>query len=320
MAFKLFSFDRNRNVLVVIKKEPIMAKKLVICAHGVGNHSENFHESWAEVLNANHHSDKFVVKGLFWDDLQDQLYDKFYDIDEEIRAVIEETFLKTAYKYLDNQFYKSILDFIKENIFDSVSYLFFKEFHDAILWPKCIIRLMEIIKKYKSYQLVLIGHALGSMLLTHITWFIRQTTGVLNYYDFFLIGSPIGFRSPLKAIPDFLDLLAKIGNHPSRMDALTAWAQEWWHYKRNRLHIIINELDPIAWDVKIEIGSNKEINIIPVRQGLSDKEIKRIEAANVNTIQLIKFGNKKITDIFSNHNVENYLNSDSFKQAFDAIL
>ena len=104
------------------------------------------------------------------------------------------------------------------------------------------------------------------------------------------------------------------------MDALTIWAQEWWHYKRNRLHIIINELDPIAWDVKMDIGSNKDIDIIPVRQGLSDKEIKRIEAANANTIQKFKFGSKKIEDVFGNHNVENYLNSDPFKQAFDAIL
>lgn len=297
-----------------------MAKKIVICAHGVGRHRDNFHETWAEVLNINHNSDKFVVKGLFWDDLQDQLFDKFYDIEEKIRDVAEETFLKTAYKYLDEPSYKSILDFIQENIFNAVSYLFFKEFRDAILWPKCIIRLMEIIKKYKSYQPVLIGHSLGSILLTHITWFIRQTTGILNYYDFFLIGSPIGFRSPLNAIPDFLELLAKIGNHPSRMDALTIWAQEWWHYKRNRLHIIINELDPIAWNVKMDIGSNKDINIIPVHQGLSDKEIKRIEAVNVNIIKRFKLGSKKIIDIFNNNNVENYLNSDPFKQAFDTIL
>jgi hypothetical protein len=305
---------------VVIKKEAVMAKKIVICAHGVGRHRDNFHETWAEVLNINHNSDKFVVKGLFWDDLQDQLFDKFYDIEEKIRDVAEETFLKTAYKYLDEPSYKSILDFIQENIFNAVSYLFFKEFRDAILWPKCIIRLMEIIKKYKSYQPVLIGHSLGSILLTHITWFIRQTTGILNYYDFFLIGSPIGFRSPLNAIPDFLELLAKIGNHPSRMDALTIWAQEWWHYKRNRLHIIINELDPIAWNVKMDIGSNKDINIIPVHQGLSDKEIKRIEAVNVNIIKRFKLGSKKIIDIFNNNNVENYLNSDPFKQAFDTIL
>ena len=297
-----------------------MAKKLIICTHGVGDHPDNFHEAWAEVLNANHDSDKFIVKGLFWDDLQDQLFDKYYNIREEIRDVAEETFLKTAYEYLDDPDYQSILEFIKENVFDAVSYLFFKEFRDAILWPKCTIRLLEIIKKYKSYKPVLIGHSLGSILLTHITWFIRQTTGVLNFYDCFLIGSPIGFRSPLTAVPDFLDLLANIGNHPSRMDALTIWAQEWWHYKRNRLHIIINELDPIAWDVKMDVGSNKDIDIIPVRQGLSDKEIKRIEAANANTMQKFKSGSKKIEDIFNNHNVENYLNSDPFKQAFDAIL
>ena len=104
------------------------------------------------------------------------------------------------------------------------------------------------------------------------------------------------------------------------MDALTIWAQEWWHYKRNRLHIIINELDPIAWNVKMDIGSNKDINIIPVHQGLSDKEIKRIEAVNVNIIKRFKLGSKKIIDIFNNNNVENYLNSDPFKQAFDTIL
>ena len=104
------------------------------------------------------------------------------------------------------------------------------------------------------------------------------------------------------------------------MEALTIWAQEWWHYKYNRLHIIINELDPIAWDVKMDIGSNKDIDLIPVRQGFSDKEIKRIEAANANTIQKFQFGTKKVADVFGNHNVENYLNSDPFKQAFDAIL
>lgn len=297
-----------------------MAKKLIICAHGVGDHSKDFYKSWAAVLNQNHNPDKFVVDGLFWDDLQDQLFDKFMDIKEEVRNAAEETFLKTAYEYLDDPSYKSILDFIKENVFDVVSYLFFKEFRDAVLWPKCTIRLMEIIQKYKSYQPVLIGHSLGSILLTHITWFIRQTTGVLNFYDFFLIGSPLGLRSPLNAVPDFLDLLAGIGHHPSRMEALTIWAQEWWHYKYNRLHIIINELDPIAWDVKMDIGSNKDIDLIPVRQGFSDKEIKRIEAANANTIQKFQFGTKKVADVFGNHNVENYLNSDPFKQAFDAIL
>ena len=297
-----------------------MPKKLIICTHGVGDHQEDFHEAWAEVLNQNHDSNKFVVEGLFWDDLQDQLFDKFIDIKEEVRDAAEETFLKTAYKYLDDPSNKAILDFIKENVFDVVSYLFFKEFRNATLWPKCIVRLLEITKKYKTYQPILIGHSLGSVMLTHITWFIRHTTGVLNYYDFFLVGSPFGFRSPLNAIPDFMDLLADIGHHPNRLDALNIWAQEWWHYKRNRLHIIINKFDPIAWDVKMDIGTNKDIDIIPVRQGLSDKEIKRIENVNPNTIKRFEFGSKKIEDIFDNHNVENYLNSDSFKQVFDIIL
>lgn len=297
-----------------------MAKRLVVCAHGIGDHKENFHEAWADILNQNHDSDKFVVKGLFWDDLQDQLYDKFIDINNETRELAEQTFLKTAYEYLDNPSYASILNFVKENIFDVVSYLFFKEFRNAVLWPRCIIRLLEITKKYKTRQPVLIGHSLGSIMLAHITWFIRNTTSNLNYHDFFLLGSPIGFRSPLNVIPDFLDLLADIGHHPNRLDALNIWANEWWHYKRNRLHIIINEMDPIAWDVKMDIDTNKDIDIIPVRQGLSPKEIKRIEKANPDTVKRFKSGAKKITDIFSNHNVENYLNSDVFKQAFDTIL
>jgi hypothetical protein len=297
-----------------------MPKKLIICVHGIGDHKADFHKTWAEILNSNHDSAKFKVEGLFWDDLQDQLYDKFIEIDPQIREILEKTFLENAFKYLSDPANSTLLNFIKENVFDALSYLFFSEFRNAILWPKCIIRLNEILLKYKSYQPLFIGHSLGSVLLTHITWFIRQTTGNMNYSGFFLLGSPLGMRSPLAVLPDFLNLLAEIGHHPSRLEALNIWAAEWWHHQKNRLHIIINELDPIAWDAKVDCGSAGEIDIIPVRQGLSEKDLKQIETQNPGAVKRFQSGSKKVQDIIINHNVENYLNSNLFKNSFDTLL
>lgn len=300
-----------------------MAKKLIICAHGVGDHQKDFYTSWEEVLVRNHDADRFKVVGLHWDDIQDELYDKFFDLPEELQALAEDTFLENVYMYLDNPDNEHLVAFLKENAFDAASYLLLKEFRNAILWPKCMVRLLELINAHKTYQPVLIGHSLGSVMLTHTSWFIRQETGSLKYHDFFLIGSPIGLRSPVQLIPDFLNLLADVGNHASRLDALSIWAGEWYHPRRNRLHIIINENDPIAWDVKAAIeveGVLMDLDIIPIRQGLDAKEIKRIEEANPETVKRFTEGDNALSELIGNHDALMYLDSDPFKSAFDAML
>lgn len=300
-----------------------MPKKLIICAHGIGDHQKDFYEAWAEVLYRNHDSSQFKVTGLFWDDIQDELYDKFFDLPQELHDLAVETFLQNIYEYLNDPENQKIREFLTEYMFDVSSYLLLKEFRNAILWPKCIVRLLELVNSYKTYQPVLIGHSLGSVMLTHTSWFIRQEVGALNLFDFFLIGSPIGLRSPVNAIPDFMNLLADVGHHGSRLEALSIWAGEWYHPRRNRLHIIINENDPIAWDVKTKLilnGGGSELDLIPVRQGLSNKEIKRIEETNPDTVQRFVKGDTTPDSMIGNHDVLGYLDSDPFKEAFDVMI
>ncbi len=300
-----------------------MPKKLIICAHGIGDFQSDFHEAWAEVLHRNHGSDRFKVVGLFWDDIQDELFDKFFDLPAEIKKIAEDSFLKHVYQYLTDPSHARIVKFLKENAFDTASYLLLKEFRNATLWPKCSLRLIDLINQYKTYQPVLIGHSLGSVMLTHTTWYIRHMTGGVNLHDFFLIGSPMGFRSSVPQMPDFLSLLAEVGNHDSRLDALTIWAGNSYHHSRNRLHILINENDPVAWDAKSKIvvdNAEVEFDVFPMRQGFSTKEIKRIENANPETVTRFKAGSNDLTDIMLNHDVLRYLESNPFKETFEAML
>lgn len=295
-----------------------MSKKLVICAHGIGDHKADFYKAWEDILKTNHDPNLFDVAGLHWDDLQDQLWDKFFDMDEEVQKLVEKTFFGKILGYLNDPKDKETRQFLKENVFDAATYLLLSEFR-KIVWNQCGIRLNELIAEHKDKSIILIGHSLGSVMLTHVTWYIRCVTGYLGYHDFFLVGSPIGMRSPVGPIPDFLELLRQIGSHANRLEALSIWAAEWWS-PYDRLHIIANESDPVASDVKADVGGGILADVFPVQQGLGSKEIKRIEDVNQGTVQKFTQGSNKLSDLFANHDVSVYLNSVPFKQAFDKSL
>jgi len=51
-------------------------KKLIVVAHGIGDHQPDFYQEWEAIIRKNTPGN-YLVAGLFWDDVLDKVAEKF---------------------------------------------------------------------------------------------------------------------------------------------------------------------------------------------------------------------------------------------------
>lgn len=169
-----------------------MAKQTIVVAHGMGDHSEDYHEAWRVALIGEESTlkDKVEVKGLLWDDLQDRVREIFPLYDERFAQVLEIFGLDKIKKKLGECYSK-----VDELLMDFLAFLFL---HYLREWMKarCQMRLLET--TYKANPPIMVGHSLGGVLMAYIFWDQREggSAGTLLSKGLVMLGSPLGIMSP----------------------------------------------------------------------------------------------------------------------------
>jgi len=285
-------------------------KKPVVVAHGIGNAEPDFYKTWETILNTNHDPDKFEVKGLYWEDVLQEVEDKYPLVNPE---AVEKLGFDKLERYLNDDTYKTVSDYLM----DVLVYCALDDMREYIQ-TQCIEKLHQLCNGRES-ETILIGHSLGAAMLPHITWKQCIDTGAMPYLGMILLASPLGIVSPLPAmVGDLLKILGDIDGG-GRIPTLTSFAAAWGEIEDGHLHFLINESDVVCSDVKFEVGG-ENIDLIPIRQGFNSDEINALELGSTGSIHKFVQGEKNFSRIADNHAEALYLNRPEFKTAFDQLL
>jgi hypothetical protein len=299
-----------------------MAKKLIVLAHGIGDTSKDFYKEWEEVLKTNHTLDNAVVKGLWWEDILDEVEKKYPLVDTQFAAILDMCGFSELKKFAGKDQAKVFQDYIM----DVLVYVGLQDMW-LLIQSKCIKKLEELRKDstgtvvFAESDLILIGHSLGAAMLPQLTWYKYVTTGLIPYRGMILLASPLGFESPMpKLCQDFLQRMGtQFGGE--RRAVLDGFSKAWRSVGKNRLKFVCNEKDIVCSDVKYEIPvTGKLVDIIPLRQGFNPAEIALVNSQNQQCIEFVSFGEAKPSEITANHDVLKYLNQQAFITALDKLL
>ncbi|MDX2414632.1 MAG: hypothetical protein QNK33_05535 [Bacteroidales bacterium] len=204
-----------------------MAKKVIIGIHGLGNKAPKdilekwWKESMLEGLARQELSTALPeFKMVYWADL---IYNKPYNLqeeDEESESYLEEKYTPADpdFKAIKHPTRKIIVDFLDHHlnkillnedlslnysvITDAIISRYFKEL-DTYYSENCTLgnadtcntkdlinqRLIDVINEYKGYEIMIIGHSMGSI----IAYEVLQFCTFKNTIDYFItMGSPLG--------------------------------------------------------------------------------------------------------------------------------
>ena len=287
-------------------------KKLVIVVHGMGVAKEDFADIWAEELYKNHGTDRFEVKGLWWEPVLDEVMDKYPLISENMANAIAKYNFPQMKDILENNIFQEVHD----HIMDILGYIGLPNM-SVYIRDWCFNKLDEITYDRKK-ETIIVAHSLGSVMIPHITWYEYIKTRGIPYLGLILTGCPLGIRSPIPGVPGPLTLLCNESD-TDREKTLKNFARIWYLKGEKRLTFILNKYDIVCSDVKYPIG-NKKIDIIPVRQEFTKSEKKALLKGHPDCIKEFYEGEPNPAKIVDNHDKCLYLNRQEFKDAFEALL
>jgi hypothetical protein len=225
-----------------------MNQKLVVLAHGIGDHAAGFSKEWEKILRKNHSKTKFKTAEFAWDDLLDQAMNQYPLCSKQAQIAFKRLGFGMLETALNSEAYKTISD----GAMDILTYVALGDMN-RYMRAKCSIRLEEIRIQQKTAKedIVLIGHSLGAAMLPHIAWDYYRKVGAIPWHGLILLASPLGYQSPFPdAIPD--PLAAMIGDHQGlgRTDVLREFSNAWRRRGKDRLHLLINQQDMVCWEIR----------------------------------------------------------------------
>lgn len=289
--------------------------KLVVVAHGIGDHQKDFHKEWETEIKKNAPGE-YNVEGLYWDDVLDKVAEKFPLVSQDLATAVARFGFNQLQKTLNSETYNKL----KEHFMDVLVYTAMQDMTNYIQ-TTCALRLNQIIhdKGALKADTILIGHSLGAAMLPHIVWLERNAVGSIPYGGMILLASPLGMESPIPlTIKDLLDVMPDNARR-DRNKMLRLFATEWALSGANRLHFLINDNDIVCSDVKLKTGPIEE-DLIPIRQAFNGEELDILSKASPGCIHRYVEGVTDAPKIGSNHNVLNYLKRPEFKAAFQGLL
>ncbi len=292
-----------------------MNKKLVVVAHGIGDHPEGFFKEWEETLHANHPKGKFTVTGLCWEDILEKAEKKYPWYSTQAATAFKKLGFGALESMLDSAIYQKVSD----SAMDILTYVALGDMN-RFMRAQCAIRLEElrISNKAAEEDVVLLGHSLGAAMLPHIVWdYYRRGGGDIPWHGLILLASPLGYQSPFpdKILDPMGLMLDKLA--PCRTDVLREFSMAWRRRGKDRLHFLINQRDLVCWDAEFD----KVGDPLPgVWQGFAAQEMEALSAANPTCLHLFAEGRTALTQIAANHSLQLYLNRPEFKQAFNGLL
>ncbi|WP_196157835.1 hypothetical protein [Reinekea sp. G2M2-21] len=295
---------------------------LVVMAHGVGNETEGFETKWRELIEQTTSiPDDVVVKGLLWEDVLEQVAQKYPIISQQQASLLA----MLNFPYLQQLLASDVYDLARDALMDVLVYAGLDDMW-AYIQAECSAKLDRLRRDdngrllYLESDTLLIGHSLGAAMLPHLVWREAKNTGVIPYKGMILLATPLGIQSPIPRV--FKDLLQRLGkiHGGSRTKTLQQFAKRWSMGGANRLRIINNENDIICSDVRFELPGGKLKDLIPLRQGFDPNEIAVLDKWHPGSIEYIAFGERKISSIAYNHAVFNYLQQPAFITAFNRMV
>ena len=292
-----------------------MNQKLVVIAHGIGDHVAGFSKEWKDILRKNHPKAKFQVAEFVWEDILEEAEKQYPACSKQATAA----FKRLGFGLLETVFASDVYKTISDGVMDILTYVVLGDMN-RYMRAKCSVRLEEIRIKMKATKedVVLIGHSLGAAMLPHIVWDYYRHVGAIPWHGLILLAAPLGYQSPFpEAIAD--PLAAMICDHKDlgRTDVLREFSSAWRRQGKDRLHFLINQQDIVCWDAEYD-GTGDPLSFI--RQGFSPAEMAALTEANPNCLHLFKAGKPKLTQIAANHSVDLYLNRPEFIQAFNGLM
>ena len=288
-----------------------MAKTLVIAAHGLGNQEKGFGKAWEKILRENHPNLDFDFKEFYWEDLRDTIQSQFPLIENNLAETLEKFKFPELKEQLDDEDFQLYVDYVM----DALIYLT-KESRWMIL--NMATHMLHNLVTDRMKNTVLIGHSLGSILMTQVMLSGFKANGNWGYKGLIQLGSPMSIRSPLPGkIDDFQDQNADILGMTNRTSALKFILNDAHLNAPDRIKIIVNKNDPTCSDVATLPG---DIDLIPIKQGYQKNEVKIFERLAPDTLHYFEKGSRDLDKVFKNHAVELYLNSGPFKTAFEKLV
>jgi pimeloyl-ACP methyl ester carboxylesterase len=287
--------------------------KLVVAAHGIGNHPPDFATAWEAVLRRNHPQGEFAVVGLWWQDVLEKVAEKYPLVEQQFAAAMAQFGFPELQKILDSAGYAMA----REYFMDVLVYIAMGDMTHYIQ-TEVALRLKQLIAAagVRPADTILVGHSLGAAALPHVAWEERDHIGYIPYGGMLLLASPLGIVSPLPGV--IRDLLGWMAGDTgmSRNEMLAAFAREW---EPGTLRFLINTNDIVCADVKL-LGTGVAQDPIPLRQGFNQAERTTLAVENPGSVALFSAGFPDPLTVVSNHDVSLYLERPEFRSAFDHLL
>ncbi|HLP41768.1 MAG TPA: hypothetical protein VK465_09700 [Fibrobacteria bacterium] len=292
-----------------------MPIKRILLVHGIGHQTPTFSDSWVEAIQAAVPRAKVGVefKGLWWEDLRQKAAQRYPIISRNFASVLEGFGIKELKQILDSKTYQLVHSYVMD-------VLVYVGLPDMTLYfeNECFKRL-KALSQGREGEALIISHSLGSAMIPHVLWRIRQNTGSIPYHSLILLATPLGFASPIDwAIADFLEIMGR-GSHTDRAATLRAFALAFSRNGDNRLHILSNRNDIVCSDARFPLLGDRR-DVIPVRQGFDDDEVALLNAANPGCHRQLAFGEAEAGCVGGNHDVFTYFRQPEFKTALESLL
>lgn len=286
--------------------------------HGVGDQKASFHESWKdEILRIFPElKDTCEFQGLEWESARDRIQAKYPLIQENFSSVLAAFNLASLQAVLDNESYKLVMGYVMD-------VLVYVGLPDMTLYlQKLGLERLDALAKGREGETLIIAHSLGAALMPHVLWYLYQFTAAIPYHSLILLASPLAFTSPpliTVAVPSMLDTMGKLSGETSRTKTLEKFAKAWLFKGANRLHFLANDNDIVCSDVQFPFAG-KQMDIIPVRQGFDDPELKALTDNNPGCYHPVSFGKPQINSIGDNHDVVTYIRQPVFTEIMKGLL
>lgn len=290
-----------------------MPSKLVVVAHGIGDHAEDFHLEWEQLLRAAHPDGEFDVLGLHWDDVLDEVASHYDIVNERFADAVARFGFSGLKDLLEDDDYRMV----HEHVMDVLVYCGLDEMRHFVQ-SRCILKLARHCLR-REKRSILIGHSLGAAVLPHIVTLEKLEVGSIQYRGMILLASPLGMESPAPSlIKDPLRATPGAAGR-SRIEVLRDLSFDWRRAGEGRIHFLCNTNDIVCSDVRMTVADG-EVDLIPVRQGFTDKEVKTIERFNPGAVVRFKAGEPKPDRIADNHAVRLYLERPEFASIFKNLV
>lgn len=298
-----------------------MQNTLIVVAHGIGNATEDFCQSWESAIRQNTDLTNVTVKGLFWEEVLQKVEDKYDVVSGAMADVVAMCGFADLQTWVGNDSWKVFKDYMM----DVLVYVGLPDMW-LMIQDECALKLEALRRDangkevFKEADTILVGHSLGAAMLPHLVWREFAETGTVPYRGMILLASPLGFESPIRHVcKDFLQRMGEYFDW-DRLTTLSMFARMWNMLGKDKLRFICNENDIVCSDVKFQVAPGKLVDLIPLRQAFTPAEIKVLNTEHPGCIEFISFGTRDPGKIAENHDILTYLKQPQFSSALSAML